>query len=112
MAEYLLALDGVDVNQVTRRRVYHALGSPRSSFEDATALTYACVAEDWEYVEWLLEHGADPMLLDGKALEEQEWFAPYSGPNGPKIVQELIEKVKKRQNSAATGGESTSSRDC
>lgn len=34
--------------------------------EDETPLTYTCAASDWELVEWLLKHGADPDVLDRK----------------------------------------------
>lgn len=41
---------------------------PCRKWDDETALSLACAAEDWEFVEWLLENGANPDLLRGQAL--------------------------------------------
>ena len=93
-AERLL-YHGVDVNAVRRiKRLY--LSWPNPGAREETALTQACCAEDWEFVEWLLEKGANPELLNRRALQEQWWGFPHIGPNDTTVVEELIEKVKAR----------------
>lgn len=96
-AEYLIQ-HGVGVNDVKRVRC-RDLSPPHliGRLVDETALTLACAAEDWEFVEWLLERGADPEMLGGRALREQWWAFPYYGRNDPEVVTKLIDKVKAGQ---------------
>ncbi|KAK2014490.1 hypothetical protein LZ32DRAFT_528579 [Colletotrichum eremochloae] len=58
IAEHMLNFDDVDINRVRIMK----------RGEQQTALTYACSLRDWGYAEWLLERGADPSMLDGKAF--------------------------------------------
>lgn len=44
--------------EVTRMRC-RASTWPCRKWDDETALLLACAAEDWEFVEWLLENGAN-----------------------------------------------------
>ncbi|KAK1585190.1 uncharacterized protein LY79DRAFT_519318 [Colletotrichum navitas] len=62
IAEHMLNFDDVDINRV---RVMER-------GEQQTALTYACSMRDWGYAEWLLERGADPSMLDGKAFSHDQ----------------------------------------
>lgn len=98
MAKYLLSLAGVGINDIKSINWPHdalRMFYP-GKMEEITPLSYACAGQDWDFVVWLLENGADPNLLDGKALKQQWWKKPRIGPNDPNTVAELIEQVKKR----------------
>lgn len=98
-AEYLVAHGLADVDEI-RHMPWRHEGSilTMGGYTDAeTPLTYACAASDWVFVEWLLEHGADAELLDGKAHQEQWWRKPHDGPNDPTRLEELIDKVQHRE---------------
>ncbi|KAK1451366.1 hypothetical protein CMEL01_05940 [Colletotrichum melonis] len=58
MAEHMLSFDDVGVDDVK-------WAGERG---EQTALTLACATGDWDYVEWLLDKGADPSVLDGIAF--------------------------------------------
>ncbi|RYP72545.1 hypothetical protein DL769_004435 [Monosporascus sp. CRB-8-3] len=98
-AQFLLDQGLADVNEVKKMpwrhegTMYHLPGY----YETETPLTLACAASDWEFVEWLLEHGADPDALDGKAYKELWWREPYSGPNDPSQLSKLIRKVQEKR---------------
>ncbi|GJC77621.1 hypothetical protein ColLi_00459 [Colletotrichum liriopes] len=68
----MLNFDDVDINRIKLME----------RGEQETALTYACSMRDWGYVEWLLERGADPTLLEGKAFSYDH-----------KKLMELMEKL-------------------
>ena len=108
-AEWLLQ-HNVPVNGVakmpSRNMVAH---SPLQLWQDETALSLPCRAEDWEFAEWLLENGADPELLEGRALQQLWWSFPEYGKNGPSVARELVEKVRHRHggNLPAEGQELT-----
>lgn len=71
-AEYLLTLDGVDINDIKDIPFISLLiDSPINATEETTALAEAVAAQDWGFVRWLLEQGADPDLLYGKARKER-----------------------------------------
>ncbi|KZL70673.1 ankyrin repeat protein [Colletotrichum tofieldiae] len=72
IAEHMLNFDDVDINRIKLME----------RGEQETALTYACSMRDWGYVEWLLERGADPTLLEGKAFSYDH-----------KKLMELMEKL-------------------
>ena len=91
-AEWLLQ-HGARVNDVKRMRC-RDLTFPRKQWDDETALSLACAAGDWEFAEWLLENGADPELLDGRALRELWWAFPYYGKNDASVAKALVEKVR------------------
>ncbi|KAI1267676.1 hypothetical protein F5Y18DRAFT_308183 [Xylariaceae sp. FL1019] len=65
--------------------------------EQETALTRACAASDWKFVEWLLDHGADPEALNRKAYTQQWWYSRLSvtNYNDPSRLVALVEKRKK-----------------
>lgn len=98
-AEYLLTRGLADVNEIRGMPWRHEGTRLMLGYytDNETPLTYACAASDWEFVEWLLEHGADPDLLDGKAYQEQWWRKPYIGPNDPTRLRELIAQVKNKE---------------
>lgn len=93
-AEWLLQ-HGVRVNGVTRMRC-RDMTWPCRAWDNETALSLACAAEDYEFAEWLLENGADPGLLGGRALHQLWWAFPYFGKNDPSVVKELVERVRGR----------------
>ncbi|RYP47642.1 hypothetical protein DL768_006340 [Monosporascus sp. mg162] len=96
LAEYLLNHNLANVNEVKPTPWRHEGSKLHMGgyTETETPLTLACAASDWEFVEWLLEHGADPDALDGKAYKEQWWSKPYFGPNDPSRLTELVIKVQ------------------
>ncbi|KAI0134710.1 hypothetical protein BJ170DRAFT_690941 [Xylariales sp. AK1849] len=99
LAEYFLDRGLADVNAAKQMPWKHEgtmlyLGGYT---EEHTPLTYACAASDWDFVEWLLEKGADPDALSGKAYEEQWWMKPRIGPNDPSKLTELVDKIRKRR---------------
>ncbi|KAH8883650.1 hypothetical protein GQ53DRAFT_752874 [Thozetella sp. PMI_491] len=101
LCEYLLATKAAGVNDVrwvaSRRMTASPAGVDMN--EEATPFIMACAGEDWEFAKWLLEHGADPHLLGGKALKPQPqgwWIKPYSGPNDPTYAIRLVEDMSKR----------------
>lgn len=69
---------------------------PSLEWVEETALSLACRAEDYEFAEWLLEKGADPELLQGRALQKLWWNFPNYGDNDPNVARELVEKVRAR----------------
>ncbi|KAK2050968.1 hypothetical protein LY76DRAFT_652606, partial [Colletotrichum caudatum] len=79
IAEHMLSFDDVDINRV---RIMER-------GKQQTALTYACSMRDWEYVEFLLERGADPSLLDGKA-------SPHDHEKLRELMSKLTDKSQKR----------------
>ncbi|RYP63409.1 hypothetical protein DL771_009307 [Monosporascus sp. 5C6A] len=98
-AQFVLDQGLADVNEVKEMPWRHE-GTRyyiSGSYETETPLTRACAASDWEFVEWLLEHGADPDALDGKAYKEQWWCNPYDGPNDPSQLAKLIKKVQENR---------------
>ncbi|RYP90301.1 hypothetical protein DL770_003597 [Monosporascus sp. CRB-9-2] len=101
LAEYLLNHGLANVNEVKPMPWRHEGTKLHMGgyTETETPLTRACAASDWEFVEWLLEHGADPDALDGKAYKEQWWCKPYFGPNDPSQLTKLINKVQEKKRS-------------
>ena len=65
--------------------------------ENLTPFAFACAGQDWEYAEWLLEHGADPDLLNGRAFESTYFSKPHDGPNDPQVVRDLVDRVRARR---------------
>ncbi|KAI1851766.1 hypothetical protein JX266_003228 [Neoarthrinium moseri] len=59
--------------------------------EDETPLTLACAASDWEFVEWLVQHGADPGALGGKAYTQLWWRKPHRA-NDPSRLLEILNR--------------------
>lgn len=104
LAEHLLALGLVDVNEVKKvhNREFGFVGTNITEV-DATPLSHACAARDWKFAEWLLERGADPHALDDLALKPQWWhprstdLAETFSPYDPSILPSLIEKVRNSQ---------------
>ncbi|RYP67725.1 hypothetical protein DL770_008563 [Monosporascus sp. CRB-9-2] len=99
LAQFLLDQGLADVNEVKKMPWRHE-GTRHyisGSWETETPLTLACAASDWEFVEWLLEHGADPDALDGKAHKKLWWCNPYDGPNDPSRLAKLIRKVQEQR---------------
>ncbi|RSL50070.1 hypothetical protein CEP54_012106 [Fusarium duplospermum] len=99
MAEYVLSCGMADVNDI--RKVPFLDMSPPGRIEDMTPFSRACAAQDWEYAEWLLEHGADPDLLNGRAFEPMYYSFPDMGPSDPQDVRDLVDRVRgvKRESS-------------
>lgn len=95
VAEHILASGSVGVNDIKAVAVKHLISRPPGITTLTTPFAYACAAQDWEFAGWLLEHGADPNLLDGMAMKPQWWMEPYLGPSDPKHVIELIQRVPK-----------------
>ena len=93
-AEWLLQ-HSVNVNDVARMPSRDQTW-PKQACCDETALSLACAAEDYEFAGWLLENGADPELLGGRALHELWWAFPHYGKNDPVVAKELVEKVRSR----------------
>lgn len=79
--------DWVDIHRgrVDYSHVYH---------EDETPLTRACVVSDWRFVEWLLERGADPDALEGKAYKERQ--RSDGSTYDPSRLRELVGRVRAR----------------
>ncbi|KAH7146343.1 hypothetical protein EDB81DRAFT_794946 [Dactylonectria macrodidyma] len=98
-AEYLVSNHLVGINDIKNIAFPDEISSPARRREDATPFTIACTAQDWEFAEWLLEHGADPNLLNGRAFEPLTYSEPRLGPTDPAVVRELVEKVRKRKES-------------
>ncbi|RYO82878.1 hypothetical protein DL766_007810 [Monosporascus sp. MC13-8B] len=99
LAQFLLDQGLADVNEA-KKMLWRHEGTRYyipGSYETETPLTLACAASDWEYVEWLLEHGADPDALDGKAYKELWWCNPYDGPNDPSRLAKLVRKVQEKR---------------
>lgn len=94
-AEYLLNEWQADINEVKAMPWRH--DDERLSWdmftENETPLSRACAASDWEYAEWLIQNGADPDALDGKARSQQWWMKPHT-PNDPSQLQEILERHK------------------
>ncbi|KAI1863315.1 uncharacterized protein JN550_009635 [Neoarthrinium moseri] len=91
MAEGIIAQRLADVNDVKPMPYRHEdsryfIGGYT---EDETPLTLACAASDWEFVEWLVQHGADPGALGGKAYTQLWWNKPY-GANDPSRLLEIL----------------------
>jgi hypothetical protein len=96
VAEHLVSRDLAGVNDVKKIPDKHIIPHIQE-LEEWTPFSYACSAEDWEFAEWLLEQGADPDLLDGKAFTQQWWSMPYDGPNDPTKVVDLVDRMRKKQ---------------
>lgn len=97
LAEHLLTLGVVNVNEVKFIPTITELHQPPGWGEDATPLSHASAAQDWEFAEWLLEHGADPDALGGKAFQPQWWYRPHLGPSEPKeVLTDLVERVREK----------------
>lgn len=93
-AEWLLQ-HGVRINDVDKA-LANDLTRPLRMWVDETALSLACRSQDWEFAEWLLENGADPGLLGGRALDQLWWSFPDYGKNDPSVARELVERVRAR----------------
>ncbi|KAH8646855.1 hypothetical protein BX600DRAFT_477022 [Xylariales sp. PMI_506] len=61
-----------------------------------TPLSLACAQSDWGFAEWLLENGADPGALDGRAYEVEGSSALPSedGTSSTGRLAELVESVR------------------
>ncbi|KAL6411672.1 ankyrin repeat protein [Ilyonectria robusta] len=90
MAEYLLSADVAGVNDVKNVEFFDIIHRPPRR-EDMTPFAYACAAQDREYAEWLLEKGADPDLVDGKAFQPMFGLEPYNGKSDPEVVRKWME---------------------
>lgn len=97
MVEYLLSSGISQVDEIKCVTFNDMIAQPRPRTEDLTPFVYACTAQDWEMAEWLLEHGADPDALGGRAFQPLWYMAPYFGPTDPNVVRALVEKVKNRE---------------
>ncbi|RSL99931.1 hypothetical protein CEP52_009447 [Fusarium oligoseptatum] len=94
MIEYVFSSGMAGVNDI--KKVTFLDMSPPGRIEDLTPFAYACAAQDWEYAEWLLEHGADPDLLNGRAFEPMYFrlYVPDMGPSDPQVVRDLVDRVR------------------
>ncbi|KAF9878956.1 nacht and ankyrin domain protein [Colletotrichum karsti] len=99
LAEHVLELGLMGVNDVKMVPYTDMICRQRGSTYETTAFAYACAAQDYEYAEWLLERGANPELAGGKAFTQQ-WFF-WSGPTNPETVREMVKKVKERSSNGA-----------
>ncbi|KAF7517978.1 hypothetical protein G7054_g13626 [Neopestalotiopsis clavispora] len=86
-----------DVNEVKRYNPRCLIGNFPPHCQDVTPFSEACAAQDWEFAKWLLEHGADPDALDGKAFKKQWWMEPYLGPNNPDDVRRLVDDFRAKR---------------
>ncbi|KAF2996759.1 hypothetical protein E8E14_002894 [Neopestalotiopsis sp. 37M] len=86
-----------DVNEVKRYNPRCLIGNFPTHCKDVTPFSEACAAQDWEFAKWLLEHGADPDALDGKAFKKQWWMEPYLGPNNPDDVRRLVDDFRAKR---------------
>jgi ankyrin repeat protein len=93
LAEHLLPLSVVDVNEV-RSIDRHLLAAPPGWGEDETPLSYACAAQDWEFAEWLLDNGADPGVVGGKAFQPRSWCLPYLEPCDPQVLADFWKRMR------------------
>lgn len=97
MVEYMISSGISQIDEIKCIEFNDIIAHGRPRTEDLTAFVYACTAQDWEMAEWLLEHGADPYVLGGRALQPLWFMRPYLGPSDPNVVRALVEKVKSRQ---------------
>ncbi|KAK8080387.1 hypothetical protein PG997_008205 [Apiospora hydei] len=100
MAEHLLR-NGEDIDGyrfmagAIRRRSSMTIGV---SFK-ATPLSHAKGCQDWDFVEWLLEKGADPQACNGRAFDERDachYGKPYrmAFEECQARLSDFIQKVK------------------
>ncbi|KAI0141562.1 hypothetical protein GGR57DRAFT_495950 [Xylariaceae sp. FL1272] len=100
VAQYLLDQGIVEIDEVkmirSKKKDWRMSQLP---LQQETALTHACAASDWKFVEWLLDHGADPEALNRKAYTQQWWDSFLSEPNynDPSRLVALVEERKKRE---------------
>ncbi|KAK6853086.1 hypothetical protein PG995_009898 [Apiospora arundinis] len=68
----------------------------------ATPLSHAVGCRDWDFVEWLLENGADPNACNGRAFDKHDEmiYGLTSGNSldkNPMCLSDLIQKVKDKK---------------
>ncbi|KAI8663633.1 hypothetical protein NCS57_00964800 [Fusarium keratoplasticum] len=95
MAEFILSSGMAGVNDI--KKVPFLDMTRPARMENLTTFAFACAGQDWEYAEWLLEHGADPNLLNGRAFEPTYFSKPHDGPNDPQAVRDLVDRVRARR---------------
>jgi hypothetical protein len=75
VAKHFFSLGLVEpyVNQIVDIRI-SSLYDMQPTMEPETPLSFAAKSQGWLLARWLLELGADPALLDGKALKPQRFI--------------------------------------